>query len=1030
MTVFVVNMVYYFNKKGKIMSAITPNLKQQEAIDNLNGQVMLLAGPGTGKTFTIIQRIEKMLSEGVEPSSILCLTFSDAAAKEMKQRLTKKMGILASSVDIYTYHSFCNDIIKLYPDQFALGVGVRLITETEKVKIMKDCIDEANLQFFVPNKADRYHFAKDFIIYIEKLKSQRIEKEEYLDKINTNSSLMPRLKIVELEVEERLAKGETRNKTRLDEIKKIKTNIEKAKEVWDLYELYSKKMYSLSLIDFSDMINFVLAAFKEDVSFLRDVSNKYKYFLVDEYQDTNDSQNEIIFQLLDGNDEKNILVVGDDDQIIYGFQGANIDNIENFLLRYPETKVICLNENNRSTQSVLDFSYEVIKQDNSRLENNEKFKAKNISKKLVAKNQDVIAKDKKIKRFQFGDTLQEFNYIVDDIEKLVKSQNCPKELSQIAIIAKKRQELQTFGELLKAKNIPFQIDEGKSIFSIKSSIIVYFYLKALDNYLMASEKLFGLILSEPFKIDLEDYNKILEEKRLLKKDEPNDFISIMQRLTGWKNTEKIEKFLQTFFYLQKYSTTNNLRNTIIEILNRTGILEFFFETELNRSENLLGIKKILSEASDFSQLNPATGLKDFIEYLDDCLNNEIDICLDKDTLIQNAVQLTTYHGSKGREFDYVYLPNLIAKNWEDFRMPGEYKLITEPVYDKEEQQIRKDRELIKLLFVGITRAKHGLCLSFADMSDKKAQQITKYLADFVNYDFDSKQFEYNEDDFTKEFVRSISREVYDNQKAFKSEIEERVKRVVLSPSRLNDYLACPRKFFYVKVLGIDVEEANWDYANFGSIIHKLLENAVKIAKKSGSYPEIEVIKHEFYKALNGARFTSEAMQEKFEKSGIEMLENYYPHFSSIPIDRVVEVEYTFDGVQIGDDFLTGKIDRIEKNSDGTYELYDYKTGHPVSSTKVAPNQDREGYFNQLCFYKYAFEKATGKKVSQVGLIYVENHAKNVYKTLLNEDMKYIEDLIKTTYEKIHNFEFLPIKEDKNGECKNCAYKHLCKLDLI
>lgn len=1012
------------------MAVITPNEKQQEAIDNLSGQIMLLAGPGTGKTFTIIQRIEKMLSQNIEPSSILCLTFSDAAATEMKQRLTKKMGILASSVDIYTYHSFCNDIIKLYPQQFSLGVGVRLITETEKIKIMKDCIDEINLLYFVPNRADKYFFAKDFISYVEKLKSQRISKEEYLKNIDINPTLMPRLREVEFEIEERLAKGETRNKTKLAEIEKIKINIKKAKELWSLYELYSEKMRALNLIDFSDMINFVLSAFEEDITFLRDVSNKYKYFLVDEYQDTNALQNKIIFELLDGNDEKNILVVGDDDQIIYGFQGANIDNIENFLLRYPDTKVICLNENNRSTQSVLDFSYEVIKQDSSRLENNEKFKAKNISKKLVAKNQEITVKERKIKRLQFGDILQEFNYIVDDIEKLVKSENCPQELSQIAIITKKRQELQTFGELLKAKNIPFQIDEGKSIFSIKSSIIVYFYLKALNNYLIASEKLFGLILSEPFKIDLEDYNKILEEKRLFKKDKPNDFISIMQRLNDWKNPKKIEEFLNTFFYLQKYSATNDLRNTIIEILNRTGILEFYLTTELNRSENLLGIKKILSEATDFSNINQATGLKDFVEYLDDCLNNDIDICLDKDLLIQNAVQLSTYHGSKGREFEYVYLPNLIAKNWEDFRMPGEYKLITEPVYDKEEQQLRKDKELLKLLFVGITRAKYGLCLSFADMCDKKTQQITKYLANFVNYDFDSQQFEYNEDDFTKEFVRSISREVYDNQKAFKSEIEERVKKVILSPSRLNDYLACPRKFFYVKVLGIDVEEANWDYANFGSIIHKLLENAVKIAKQAGKYPEIEEIKLEFKKGLDNSKFTSEAMKEKFEKSGIKMLESYYPHFSSIPIDRVAEVEYTFDGVQVGEDFLTGKIDRIEKNSDGTFELYDYKTGHPVTPAKVAPNQDKENYFNQLCFYKYAFEKATGKKVSQVGLVYVENPAKNVYKTLINEDMKYIEDLIKTTYEKIHNFEFVPIKEDKNGECKNCAYKHLCKLDLI
>ncbi len=1012
------------------MAEIRPNIKQQEAIDNINGQIMLLAGPGTGKTFTIIHRIEKMLSEGIEPSSILCLTFSDAAANEMKQRLIKKMGVLASSVDIYTYHSFCNDIIKLYPSQFSLGVGVRLITETEKIKLMKDCIDSATLEYFVPPRADRYHFAGKFISYIEKLKSQRITRKDYFEQIETNPTLMPRIKELEAEIYERESRGETRNKGRYDEIEKIKTNIEKAKELWTLYELYSEKMHSLSLIDFSDMITFVLSAFEEDISFLREVSNKYKYFLVDEYQDTNDLQNEILFHLIEGNDKKNILVVGDDDQIIYGFQGAKSDNIENFLTKYPDTKVICLEENNRSTQSILDFSYEVIQQDKSRLENNDKFKSKNINKKLTAKSEQIINKDKKIKRLQFGDTLQEFNYIAEDIENLVKSENCPEELSQIAIIAKKREELQTFGELLKSKNIPFQIDEGKSIFAIKSSIVVYFYLKALNNYLLSSDKLFGLILSEPFKIDLEDYNKILHEKRLLKKDTPNDFISLMKTLSNWKNPEKIQSFLDTFFYLQEYTATNDLRNTIIEILNRTGILEYYYKTELNRSENLLGIKKLLEEATDFANLNLATGISDFVDYLDECLQNDIDICLDKDALIQNAVQLTTYHGSKGREFEYVYLPNLISKSWEDFRVPGEYKLITEPVYDKVTAQEKKDSELTKLLFVGITRAKHSLCLSFADMCDNKPQQITKYLADFTDYDFDSQQFEYKEDDFTKEFVRSISREVYDNKNAFKSEIEERVKNIVLSPSRLNDYLVCPRKFFYLKVLEIDVEEGDWDFANYGSTIHKLLENAVKTAKQTGKYPEIEEIKKDFQLGLDNSRFTSPEMKEKFEKQGNTLIENYYPYFISIPVSRIDDVEYTFNGVGVDKYTITGKIDRIEKNSDGTYELYDYKTGTPVSERKVAIGEDKENYYNQLCFYKYAFEKATGKPVSKVGLIYVENHSKNVYKSLIKEDMDHIENLIKSVYEKINTLQFDPIKEDKNGACKNCAYKHLCKLDII
>lgn len=1018
------------------MPKIIPNIKQQEAINILRGQVMLLAGPGTGKTFTVIHRIEKMLSQGIEPRSILCLTFSDAAACEMKQRLIKKMGVIASSVDIYTYHSFCNDIIKAYPAQFSLGIGVRLVTDTEKIAIMKECIDEADLKVFVPERADKYFNAKNFISYVERLKLQRVSKENYLDCITSNPSLMPRIKELENEIYEREQRGETRNKGRYAELEKIKTNIEKSKELWTLYDLYTLKMINKNLIDFSDMINFVLTAFEEDEAFRKEVSNRYKYFLVDEYQDTNDLQNKIIFNLLDGNDEKNIFVVGDNDQIIYGFQGAKADNIENFLTRFPETKVICLEENNRSTQSILDFSYEVITQDSSRLENNEKFKSKNISKKLTAKSQKIIEKDKKVNRIQFGEILQEFNYLVEDIEKLVKSDSCPvnsdgeKDLSQIAIIAKKRAELQTFAEILKGKNIPFQIDEGKSIFSIRSTILIYFYLKALNNHVLAADKLFGLMVSEPFKLNLQDYNKILHEKQLLKKNVPNDFISIMQRLDGWKNPEKISEFLKTFSYLQEYSSANSLRNTIVEIVNRTGILEYFYKTETSRIENLMGIKKLIAEATDFSNIDKTKGLSDFVEYLDECLQNEIDINLDKNPIVQNAVQLTTFHGSKGREFEHVYLPNLISKNWEDFRMPGEYRLITDEVFSKDEEQTKKDTELLKLLFVGITRAKHTLTLSFADMNDGKPQQITKYLSKFSDYDFESRQISCDEDDLTKEFFRNISREVFDNQKAFKDEIAERVEKIELSPSRLNDYLDCARKFFYVKVLGIDVEEADWDAANYGSVIHELLENAVKTAKQTGKYPNLEEIMTNFSTGLDNKRFTTSAMKEKYEKLGAKTLESYYPYFSQIPVERVEDIEYSFFGITDCGNPITGKIDRIEKNSDGTYELYDYKTGAPVSEKQVGIGGIKEGYYNQLCFYKYAFEKFTGKKVSKTGLIYVENHAKTVYKTLGEDDVKYVEKLIKETFVKIKNLEFTPQKRVNDEKCKFCTYKQLCKLDVI
>lgn len=1013
------------------MAKIKPNARQQECIDTIDGKIMVLAGPGTGKTFTVIQRINAMLEKGVKPDTILCLTFSDAAASEMRERLIREMGVLASSVDIFTYHSFCNDIIKQNPMQFNLSANVKLISDTNAIQLMKEAVDEVKLEFFVAPRADKYHFVKDFLNYIPKLKSMRIDKETYLSNIETNPSLMPRIKELESEIYEREQAGKTQNKTRYNEIEKIKTNIEKAKELWKIFEVYSEKMFKNNYIDFSDMINFVLDQFEADSAFLKEVAGKYKYFLVDEYQDTNGLQNAIIFNLLDGVEEQNVFVVGDDDQIIYGFQGAKSDNLETFLTKYPDTKVICLEENNRSAQNILDLSYAVISQDETRLENNDMFKSYSISKKLAAKNEKVISKERKIRRWQFGDLIQEYNHIVDDIQNIINN-NCPTDdngenrLSQIAIISKKRTELSTFAELLEARNIPYQIDEGKSIFEIRSSVLIYFYLKTLFNSAMHSDKLFGLLLAEPFNVDYEDYRALFREGKVNKKD----FITNMRRLDKWNKPEKISNFLKTYDYLKEFSATNNLRSTVVEVINRTGMLEFFMKSEKNKSENLMGIKKLIDEATEFTASNPTVSLVDFLEYLDSTLDNDIEITIDKNSMTRNAVQLVTYHGSKGREFEYVYLPNLTARVWEDFRMPGEYKFITEIPLSKEEAQLKKETELLKLLFVGITRAKYGLTLSFSDNDGDKAQQITKFLTPVNDFDFEYEQFEFGDEEFMHEYVRAMSKEIFDNRKFIENEIKEQIKKIVLSPSRLNDYLKCPRRFFYIKVMGIDIEDKEWDNANFGTAMHAVFENSVRVAKKTGCYPSYEEVLASFKNMLDEIPFSTDAKKEMFLRRGENALKDYYPRFVETPCERIEDIELSLEAVQVGEDFISGKIDRIEVNKDGTYELYDYKTGKPVSETKVAPGEEKEGYYNQLCFYKYAFEKLTGKKVSKTGLIYVENHQKNVYKELTSEDMTYIENKIKEVYENIKAMKFDGICDKKNETCKYCEYKQLCTLEII
>ncbi len=819
---------------------IVPNSKQMECIKTLEGAVMVLAGPGTGKTFTIIQRIKYMLEQGIMPETILCLTFSEAAANEMKARLVKEMGTIASAVAIHTYHAFCNELIRQYPSQFELLDGVSLIDDITKRNLMKQTVDEYNPTFYRTKWGDAYYYIGELLKAAEEIKKNQVSKEQYFHTLNTHPSWQGKLDELMLEYKERELKGKL-VKTFLDKLDAHKRKMGKAQEAWEIYEIYDRKLKQNNFIDFSDMINLVLEAFDTSEEFLAKVSKKYKYFLVDEYQDTNHSQNQIVFKLADGADNENIFVVGDDDQIIYGFQGAQIDNLEKFLKRYPETKVICLEENNRSTQTILDLSYEIISQDSTRLEVNPEFSHYSFSKKLTAKNESIISNDKKAQVHGFGDIRQENNFIVEDIEKLVNtlSQSEEADLSQIAILAKKNDELETFAELLKAKNIPFQIKTSKSIFELKPSILIYFYLKALENNELYADKLFGLLLSQPFEFEAEDYNFLLVQNRLNHKD----FISniLLNPDREWKNKEKVSKFIETYSELKEAKSHQSLKNIIVELVNKTGILEYFLKSSINRIENIFAIKKIVDEVSAFASLYPTAGVQDFIGHLDMEFNDNIPIEIDRDDYIQNAVQLLTLHGAKGREFEYVYIPNLLAKNWEKKRNPNNMDLPVEKSDNIEDDEEFRKAEQLRLLFVGITRAKHSLCLTYSNTINGKPQELTSYISSVINRNDLLEQFNHDlsDEEYSFEIAKSFTREKFDYQKAFVDELEARLKDFILSPSSLNSYLNCPRNFLYSYLLRIPILDSEWEAEHYGSAIHQTLEWAIHQSKESGGFSVLD-----------------------------------------------------------------------------------------------------------------------------------------------------------------------------------------------
>lgn len=1020
---------------GKLLE---PNKMQKKCIDSINGKYLVLAGPGTGKTYTVIQRIVKMVEQGVQPEKILCLTFTEAAALEMKTRLCAKLNQINPKVNIFTYHGFCYDIIENNAEDFDLPDNFRIISEVVSRTFVKECIEELDSKAFRNSNNDPYPFIDKILNRIESIKRNRYSKEDYSNNIEYNPDWKPLLNKYKAELEEKIKKGNPRTKTVIKNISEMEERIAKAEELWEFYELYKSKMLKNRYLDFNDMIGFVLDKFETSPSFLNRIANKYEYLLVDEYQDTNCSQNSIVFNLTKAMDSGNVFVVGDDDQIIYGFQGAKSDTIERFLTEFPQTEVICLRENMRSTQNILDAARSIVMQDNTRLEVNPKFSGYGVNKELVSANLDLNSKNTKVRCYKYADILQEYNCIVEEIEELIKSDNCPKDkntgkklLSEIAILAKSNSELASFAELLKARDIPFELKDGKNIFTVKSAIVMYYYMQMLVNPALYSDRIFKLLLNKPFSINPTDYS-VLYEKRSMNRC----FIDSMKHIdkNEFSEPEKIERFIKVYDYLQDYKSNESLKNIVLEIGSKTGIFDYYLNSEINRTENIAGIKKLIDEACAYSDINKTITLEDFVGYLDIALKDDIEIKTDKAPVPLNAVQLSTYYSAKGREFEYVYMPTLLQKNWEGRKEQGRYDipLPASEYKTDEERKTAKYVDCIKLLYVGMTRAKHTLRLSYVDMANGKSQTPTDFIVQIQDmFERETEPFVYDVDSFWNQIQKFVVKRDYDYEKDFCQMVDICLENKHFSPTSFNTYMKCPRQYFYSYILDLQSKDRTPDALSYGLAVHGACEFVIDYAKEHSGYPSKEDFLKKFTDELSKLPMSGFEQREIHKQRGEKALDKYYSELCSTPVENLFEVEkkleLEIDGVK-----FKGIIDRIDINSDGTYSIYDYKTGKAKSLKSICSGGEHEDYYNQIGLYKYYLEKSTGKKVKDTTFIFPEEFDKNLTLNLTDDECENIIQKFKKAIADIRDYKFEPVmNKDKNKQpCQYCQYRDFCGLEIV
>lgn len=408
------------------------NSEQKKAVDTINGPVMVVAGPGTGKTQILTLRIANILDKvDIEPENILALTFTESGAMSMKKRLISIIGNDAYRVNISTFHGFCNDIIQKYPEYFTKIAGFKNIDEIKQIQILRKVLDGTELQDLVTFN-NQYFYIKEIKHAIEELKKENISFAE-LREIATKTK-----ESFENDSENFNPKTGKVKSALLSSQKMINKNI----ELSYVFEKYQEALNQSKYYDYSDMIVEVLKTLEENSELLLMLQEQYQYFLVDEYQDTNTSQNKILEILCKFFDNPDVFIVGDPKQAIFRFQGASIKNFEYFKHLYPSAVLIDLVNNYRSSQLILDSAHHLIQRD-------------------AQLKSCVDFENKKIKVCALPNPQQEAYFVTKEIENLIKS---GANKNSIAVLYRNHKDSDLLSEMLDKFKLPYSIKKKVNIF--------------------------------------------------------------------------------------------------------------------------------------------------------------------------------------------------------------------------------------------------------------------------------------------------------------------------------------------------------------------------------------------------------------------------------------------------------------------------------------------------------------------------------------------------------------------------------------
>ena len=1018
------------------------NPAQKEAVDTIEGPVMVIAGPGTGKTQILAIRIGKILMEtDTLPHNILCMTYTDAGAIAMRKRLLKIIGPDAYKVIIHTYHSFCNQVIQDNLSYFEKN-SLEAISDLESIALMRELIDQFPKNHPLKRyRSDVYFETKNLRQLFSSMKREGWDAQLILDAMNAYLNDLPnRDEYIYKRKTGQFNAGDLKQESINAEIEKMSKLEAGVKE----FDKFQKMMQDRKRYDFDDMINWVIGVFKNNPQILAQYQEQFQYVLVDEYQDTSGTQNTLVEMLISYWEEPNIFVVGDDDQSIFRFQGANVENMLVFMKKFPNIKTIMLTENYRSIQPILDVSKTLIDKNQERLIHH----INGLSKTLLSGRDEL----KNIKHFPqinaWRNAREEMIGIAKAIETLVHSGTAPQ---RIAVIYKENKYGEELAEFLKCRNILFYSKRNMNLLDlplIKKIIRLLEYLDAeMDTAFSGDQMLFEILHYDWFAVrPLEIAKLSIENTQRLYKKDVSGFRNIIDIKTNSIAGSLFEKNIsdelaQTGKFIE--NMLGNISNiTLQQLLERiirdSGMLGVIMKSNDNHWQ-----MQVLTAFFDFlkneTKKDPSLDLNKFVKVIQMMRKEEIALPIVHVGGNEKGVNLLTAHGSKGLEFEHVFFAGCNASFWEKKKASNKGYKLPDTLFVSN-STATSEEELRRLFYVALTRAEQYLTISYAKQKDDgKDLEASMFLEEIKAGHALPEDNPIPSENTITEFnlVRLLSAHSPIIEKMDTDIIDKALDKFSMNVTALNNYLNCPLQFYYNNLIRIPSPKN--ETLEFGSGVHFALESFFNKMKQDpgNNFPSKQELIEDFVLYLYRHResFTKEEFERRMEY-GRDILDKYYQKKIN-SFNKIVSVERNIRNVMVDGVPLKGKIDKMEFDGHKV-NVVDYKTGNPDNAKAKLKNPQSDppyggDYWRQAVFYKLLVDNnEQGKyQVMSTEFDFVEPNAKKEISSILvpisKEDTDAVREQIQFVWDKIQARDFYT--GCGKEECHWCNFVKTNKLQV-